>query len=185
MKAIVRHTASTETRDTRWYNIADSAILFSPRPYFLPEWLENPTVTAALAVRISRLGKTIEPRFASRYFDAATIALLPHSGQRLHDDNALTDSADGALILGSMIPIEQIGDSPEISISDSDGIWAETALSHWRNLAEEAIAEASLTLTWKTGDLLCITLPMNNPIGINHRIRAELNHKETISVNIK
>ena len=47
------------------------------QPWFVPDFGDNWQWSVALAVRISRLGKCIQPKFASRYYDARTLLWLP------------------------------------------------------------------------------------------------------------
>lgn len=186
MKAVIRHiTHNNSNGAPRWFTIADSAILYSPRPYFLPDWLNEPRLTPALTLRISRLGKNIEPRFASRYYDAVALALLPASGDILPSGNALNDNADGALILGSMLPLAETGTTLRITAARNSDTWLDTTLGDWQHDAHNAIATVSQTITWKTGDLLCLTLPCATPIAVNNRIQAEINNRNTIYTNIK
>ena len=52
------------------YAMADTALLTGGKPFFVPDCAAPCTCGAQLAVRISRLGRFISPRFARRYYDA-------------------------------------------------------------------------------------------------------------------
>lgn len=49
------------------------------QPWFVPDFGDNWQWSVALAVRISRLGKCIQPKFASRYYDARTLLSMSQS----------------------------------------------------------------------------------------------------------
>ena len=49
---------------------ADSCLLNGRKPLFMPEWTKELGVTECMILRVSRLGKEIAPKFASRYYDA-------------------------------------------------------------------------------------------------------------------
>ena len=49
---------------------ADSCLLNGRKPLFMPEWTQELGVTECMILRVSRLGKEIAPKFASRYYDA-------------------------------------------------------------------------------------------------------------------
>ena len=48
----------------------DSCLLNGRKPFFVPEWSQEIGVTPCMILRVSRLGKEITPKFASRYYDA-------------------------------------------------------------------------------------------------------------------
>ena len=48
----------------------DSCLLNGRKPLFIPDWTTDLGVTECLILRVSRLGKEIAPKFASRYYDA-------------------------------------------------------------------------------------------------------------------
>lgn len=53
----------------------DSSMLRNRRPFFLPDFSERIEYETELVVRISRLGKSIEAKFADRYWDAVTLGI--------------------------------------------------------------------------------------------------------------
>jgi len=48
----------------------DSCLLNGRKPMFIPDWTRELGVTDCIILRVSRLGKEIAPRFASRYYNA-------------------------------------------------------------------------------------------------------------------
>ena len=53
----------------------DSALLVNRKPFFIPDETSSPVAYPALALRVCRLGKTVAPRYADRYYDAIAPAL--------------------------------------------------------------------------------------------------------------
>lgn len=53
----------------------DSAVLAHRHPFYIPEWTQDVHYEVELLVRISKLGKSIEPQFAHRYYDAISLGL--------------------------------------------------------------------------------------------------------------
>lgn len=47
----------------------DSSLLVNRKPFFIPDWSDDVRVTPCVVLRVSRLGKNIASRFASRYYD--------------------------------------------------------------------------------------------------------------------
>ena len=48
----------------------DSCLLNNRKPMFVPDWTQELGVTECMILRVSRLGKGIARKFASRYYDA-------------------------------------------------------------------------------------------------------------------
>ena len=54
---------------------ADSALLTGGKPFFIPDFTERCEYETEIVVRISRLGRSIAPRWAHRYYDAVTVGI--------------------------------------------------------------------------------------------------------------
>jgi len=52
-----------------------TALLIKNRPLYYPDFTEELHYEGELVLRISRLGKCIDPRFAHRYYDAVTVGI--------------------------------------------------------------------------------------------------------------
>ena len=95
----------------RSYLMADSSLLFSGRPFFVPDFAQRFVVTPTIAVRTGRLGKGIAPKFAHRYWDAMTAAFSvcacdSDTPQLLALDRAF----DGAAIMGDWVTVDGLDD---------------------------------------------------------------------------
>ena len=64
-----------EGKTLQSYLMADSSILYTGRPFFVPDFAQEFVATPTIVVRMNRLGKCVAPKFAHRYWDA----LLPAS----------------------------------------------------------------------------------------------------------
>lgn len=53
----------------------DSAILNAKEPFFIPDFSEDIHYEGELVVRINRIGKHIEERFAHKYYDEITVGI--------------------------------------------------------------------------------------------------------------
>lgn len=154
----------------------DSALLTANRPLFIPDFMTDAAVYAAPALRISRLGKNIAPRFASRYYDSVTVATLtdipalgdplrlrPDSGGRPAGD--LANAIEGAVATGEWL---QPADSLNISaVSATQGdVMMTWSLDRFNDTAAEAIAALSRYMTLKMGDII-IPCRLPDPIALN------------------
>ena len=53
----------------------DSSLLVNRKPFFIPDWSSDVRMTPCVVLRVSRLGKHVSARFASRYYDAVAPGL--------------------------------------------------------------------------------------------------------------
>lgn len=53
----------------------DSAIHLHKHPFYLPDWSDDIHYEVEVVVRINRLGKAIEPRFAHKYYDEVGLGI--------------------------------------------------------------------------------------------------------------
>lgn len=53
----------------------DTAIITGNKPFFLPEFSQNIHHELELVVKINRIGKHIEPRFAHKYYNEVTVGI--------------------------------------------------------------------------------------------------------------
>ena len=80
----------------------DSSLLVNRKPFFIPDWSENILMTPCEVLRISRLGKNISPRFATRYFDAIAPGLNMQAADYVSMGNWVKGWAfDYSLVVGT------------------------------------------------------------------------------------
>lgn len=148
----------------------ESAILKNGKPLFVPDWSERVDYEAELVVRICRLGKGIEPRFAHRYWDAVTVGIdftardwqqraraagLPWTLSKGFDGSAaigrwlsLTDSERPAMQQGLQFHLDVNGQTVQ------RGCAADMLFT-----VDELISYLSRFLTLRTGDLIFTGTP--------------------------
>lgn len=126
----------------------DSALLNQRKPLFLPDWTSDVRYTPAVVVRICRLGKHIQPKFATRYYDAIAPAMDVVAWDKLAEDPALAVSWDGAFVTSlpsdKSDPLSPKGERDNISEQDIC----------------EAIARASEAMTLRMGDMVFVDKDM-------------------------
>jgi len=94
--------------------IPETALQTRGRPFFAPDFAYPLTFKVGWAFRISRMGRHIEPRFASRYYDAFALCASMRAkrwAEQLHRQGLPTEPAyafDNALNLGAWLPLEKI-----------------------------------------------------------------------------
>jgi 2-keto-4-pentenoate hydratase/2-oxohepta-3-ene-1,7-dioic acid hydratase in catechol pathway len=141
----------------RCYLMADSSILYTGRPFFLPDFANSFIAVPTLVVRTGRLGKCIAPKFAHRYWDAFTAGFTVHAVNS--DDERLTvlDRAfDGALIVGEWVDAASCPNVLEtmVQITVNGEVAASRCLSDMHHQLADLLAGVSMRCSIKMGDLL-------------------------------
>lgn len=140
----------------------DSCLLNGRKPLFMPDWTESLGVTPCIILRVSRLGKEIDARFAHRYYDA----IAPGWDFVVMDmlQTAKTEQHSWVKAIGFDYSLA-IG---EWCSTDSSFVWSEVESSTPLLSPEEAIAEASKWMTIRQGDLIYIQFAQ-----APHRVQPE------------
>lgn len=165
--------------------IADSALTLPGRPTFLPDMAEAASWGGELllAVRISRLGKSIAPKFAPRYFDAVSLVfrLLPldAEGRRL---DSLGNLMDFALAIGHWAPLPTAGEPLTIA---TDG--ATATIDDPTAAAASAVTAVSRIATLKMGDMLLLPIDAvgRRSVAAGTRVEATLGTERVLDFTIK
>lgn len=189
MKAIVienNYKESITHGNCGWYFLADSAVSNTGKPFYLPENVGRVTASISLAIKISRLGKFIEPRFASRYYVECAPAVhfrLPEFKEKLRSEGLPEDAArsfDKSLFVGDFFP----WDSSIIIDLWKNGI-AEVSFSPDKLIfsVDEVLSKVSVMNTVKIGDLLIPGL--NGELELNEGDILDLRSAEDSLFKVK
>lgn len=148
----------------------DSALLKKNKPFFLPDFSDDLQFEAEVVLRISKLGKGIGQRFASRYFDALTVG-IDFTARDLQKKFAaaghpweLSKTFDGSAPVGTFIAKEKFSNLNDIGfrlevngVERQNGRTSDLIFSF-----SEIISYISRYYTLKTGDLIFT----GTPIGV-------------------
>lgn len=145
----------------------DSAILKKNKPFFLPDFSDDVQYEAEIVLRISKLGKGIQARFAHRYYDAVTVGIdftardLQKKFSVAGHPWELSKTFDGSAPLGAFIPVEKFPDMNNIAFSlDVNGNRRQSGnTSDLIFTFDRIIAYISRFYTLKTGDLVFTGTP--------------------------
>lgn len=144
----------------------DSALLVNEKPFFLPDTVSRIMAQPCLVLRVSKLGKNIAERFASRYYDACTVgtdlwADQVHAGTILSGvQPAIAHSLDGSFPIGNLISTEGMYNL-RWEISDPVGTPLRSSTLAQEDLIctpEQAISLISRYMTIRQGDFIYIDM---------------------------
>lgn len=186
MKVTAIHRAPAAPVDAvpRISHYPGSAVFHGNKPFFIPEISESWVARPAIAMRLCRLGKSIDRRFAPRYYDAAAPALIfvPTDIEQQSGMDGMISAIDNTVAIGQWQPLPDVGTQvwhlewPGGSIDIDTDVLA----------ADEAIESVSRFMTIQMGDaLLPFNIAASLPAIRNTQISVSLNNNEPFTVRIK
>lgn len=148
----------------------DSSILKNGKPFFLPDYFEQVTVTPGLVFMIDRLGKGIPEKFAGRYWNNVTVgtAFTADGVKEL----SIATGFDQSLSIGGFVDQTDCS-STEFSFSINGKEVFRNGINNYIEQANRIIAKISNYCTFKTGDLVFIGTPAGQLSG-HECITAEI-----------
>jgi len=143
------------------YLMADSSILYTGRPFFIPDFAPCFVAVPSIVVRMSRLGKCVAPRFAHRYWDALTagfsVLACDGANQQPGDVMALDRAFDGAAMVGDWTPVADLqgqATSTLVEFMVNDNVVATASLDDMITNLDTLIGQMSVRCSIKMGDLI-------------------------------
>ena len=175
------------------YALPETAVQKNGKPVFLPDYANPAALELHLAVRICRLGRSISPRFAHRYYDAVTA--IPHffSSTLLNTCQlqghpwSMAMGFDGALPVGEFLPFAPgIPPMPRIHLTVDGATCIEGDSSLMLCSIDDTIARLSRFYTFRRGDLLLLGAPQA-PIFVepDHHIETFVEDERVAAFNVK
>lgn len=167
----------------------DSAILKDGKPFFIPDFSNEIHYETELVVRISRLGKNIAPRFASRYYDAVTVGIdftardLQRKFREAGNPWELSKGFDNSAAIGTFVPVERFKDIQYLNFHlDIDGKTVQQGYTaDMLFKIDDIIAYVSRFVTLKIGDLLFTGTPAGvGPVSIGQHLEGYLEEEKLL-----
>lgn len=172
----------------------DTAILLKKQPFFIPEFSNDVQHEVELLVRINKIGKHIDQKFAHKYYDEIGLGIdftardlqLKLKEKGLPWEKA--KSFDGAAVIGNFIKKEEFKDINSIDFSlKRNGLTVQKGNSMLMMWKIDALIEyISKYFTLKIGDIIFT----GTPAGVG-RVEAEdvltgyIGETEMFSIKVK
>ena len=194
--------------------IPDSALLLKHRPFFRPDYVQALYAKTALVVKINRLGKYIQEKFTSTYYDEIGFAI--HFYDKIGLDLQIEKGFpweratcfDGSFALSEFMKISEISECCAVETghapfhAGADVLVRANSANNFSPLQASPqtfsitpvlhqiptiISELSTHMTLKIGDYIAIELGEINsaPFEINDVLRLSLDEKEVVRVVVK
>jgi len=172
----------------------DSALLLDNKPFFLPDFSKEIHHEIELVIKINRLGKNIEAKFAHRYYDEIGLGIdfTARDVQRQLIEKGLpwekAKAFDSSAVLGKFIPKEEIIDIRQILFSlKKNGEVVQSGDSQLMIFPFDTIIEhVSKYVTLKIGDLIYTGTPAGvGPVAIDDRLEGFIWEKKMFDIQVK
>ena len=145
----------------------DSAILLRQHPFVIPEFSEDIHHELEVIVKINKVGKYIEPKFAHKYYDEISIGIdftARDLQQKLKDKGLPWEKAkafDGSAVIGDFVSKNDFKSLDNLNFElTNNGVAVQkgnTSFMLWK--IDELIAYVSQFFTLKIGDIIFTGTP--------------------------
>lgn len=187
MKVIIS-SGKEPASECGWYFLADSAVSNTGKPFYLPENHGEVTVSLVPVVRISRLGKSIVPKFASRYYSECAPGVhfrLPQFEEELISKGLPGDAArnfDRSLFVGEFFPMEE---TVKIELKINGEKVSEIIFEGISHEIDEMLSKVSKMNTIKMGDYLVPEIRGSRILKEGDLIEVMRNGERAFHVKVK
>jgi 2-keto-4-pentenoate hydratase/2-oxohepta-3-ene-1,7-dioic acid hydratase in catechol pathway len=172
----------------------DTSILLKKQPFFIPDFSNDVHHEVEILVKINRLGKHINKKFAPKYYDEISLGIdftardlqskLKAKGLPWEKAKAF----DGAAVIGKWIPKSKFEnvDNIDFSLQKNEAIvqLGNTSLMLWK--IDELIEYVSKYFTLKIGDIIFTGTPAGvGKVVANDKLKGYIQNQELFSITVK
>jgi len=172
----------------------DSAILLKQHPFVIPEFSNDVHHEVEILVKINKVGKYIEPKFAHNYYDEIGLGIdftardlqskLKEKGLPWEKSKAF----DGSAVIGDFLPKKDFSSLENINFElVNNGKVVQTGnTSHMLWKIDELIAYVSQYFTLKKGDIIFTGTPEGvSAVKPNDILEGFIENKKTFRIQVK
>lgn len=172
----------------------DSSLLLKNKPFYLPEFSNEIHHEVEVVIRINRVGRHIEERFAHRYYSEIGLGIDFTARDIQNECKAkglpweIAKSFDSSAPLGKFIKMEKLekNDSFEFELHKNQQVVQRGNTSDMLFSMDRIIAYVSKFLTLKMGDLIFTGTPKGvGPVKIGDVLTGYLEGREMFNFEIK
>ena len=172
----------------------DSAILLKQHPFVIPEFSEDIHHEIEIIVRINKVGKYIDAKFAHKYYDEISVGIdftARDLQQKLKDKGLPWEKAkafDGSAVIGDFISIKTFNSLENLTFElTNNGKTVQKGNTNrmlWK--IDELIAYVSQYFTLKIGDIIFTGTPAGvAKVNPNDVLEGFLEEKRLFRIQVK
>ena len=172
----------------------DSALVIANRPFFYPDFSNDVHYELEVVIRIDKLGKGIEEKYASRYFSEIGLGVDFTARDLQAQQKAkglpweIAKGFDYSAPISEFLPVKKFKDIHNLSFKlDLNGKTVQDGNTSLMIFSfEKIISYVSQFMTLKTGDLIYTGTPAGvGPVAINDRLEAYLEGEKLMDFPVK
>ncbi|RZJ54375.1 MAG: FAA hydrolase family protein [Flavobacterium sp.] len=172
----------------------DSAVLLKQHPFVIPEFSEDVHHEIEIIVKINKVGKYIEPKFASKYYDEISVGIdftARDLQSKLKEKGLPWEKAkafDGSAVIGDFLPktdfVSMENLNFELRKNDETVQKGNSEMMLWK--IDELISHVSQFFTLKIGDIIFTGTPEGvAAVKPNDVLEGFLENKKVFRIQVK
>ena len=172
----------------------DSAVLPKQQDFYIPEFSDNVHYEVEVLVKIKKVGKHIEPKFAPTYYDEVGLG-IDFTARDLQDQLKSkglpwekAKGFDGAAVIGKWLPKEQFSDMNNLNFTlrCNDAVVQSGNTAHMLWKIDDLIAYVSQFFMLKKGDIIFTGTPSGvGKVHPNDYLTGTLEGHEMFTIKVK
>lgn len=173
----------------------ETALLRENRPFFLPHFSNQLEHEVELVVRINRVGRNIQPRFAHRYYSEVALGIdftardLQNQCKAVGAPWEISKAFDNSAALSRFIPLAELNKDIHdlhFHLLKNGQLQQQGYSGDMLFRIDEIIAYISQFFTFKEGDLIYTGTPAGvSPLSIGDTLTGFLEDQEMFNIKIK
>ena len=172
----------------------DSAILLNQHPFVIPEFSNEIHHEVEILIKIKKLGKYIDTKFAHTYYDEIGLGIdftARDLQSQLKEKGLPWEKAkafDGAAVIGKWLPKDNFENVNAIGFSlEKNGVKVQDGnTTHMLWKIDELISYVSQFFTLKIGDIIFTGTPAGvGQVAIHDKLKGYIGDTEMFSINVK
>ncbi|MDR4987306.1 MAG: fumarylacetoacetate hydrolase family protein [Bacteroidales bacterium] len=172
----------------------ETAVIRAGLPFFIPDFSQNVHYELELVLRICKVGKHIQPRFAHTYYKEIGLGIdftardIQRECQKLGHPWEIAKAFDGSAAISDMVPVESLRQPHDIRFSlKKNGTTVQQSSSVYMIHPFDAlIAHVSKYVTLKIGDLIFTGTPAGvGPVEPGDQLEGYLEDTKMLTIAVK
>lgn len=172
----------------------ETSMILRNRPFFLPDFSNDIHYEVELLVKINKVGKFIQKRFAHTYYDEIGLGIDFTARDIQQEAMAkglpweLSKAFDGSAIIGNFLPKSQFADLQNINfhLQKNEKIVQKGNSADMLFEIDDIIAYVSQFITLKIGDIIFTGTPVGvGRVDINDRLQGFIEEQKMFDFRVK
>ncbi|HIB36302.1 MULTISPECIES: fumarylacetoacetate hydrolase family protein [Mesonia] len=173
----------------------DTSVLLKKQPFFIPDFSDDVHYEVEVLVKIKKVGKYIQQKFAHKYYDEIGLGIdfTARDLQNKLKDKGLpwekSKCFDGSAVIGEKwIPKKELKDvnTIDFSLSQNGNIVQQSNTQYMLWKIDELIAYISQFFTLKIGDVIFTGTPEGvGKVAINDNLVGKIGDTQIFDINVK